>query len=97
MRRTGRGEVKKMGDLFEVYRKRLQAPEKTVVSAFVEVVKDVLGVTLPNNSCSYSPHSKTLLIVASGVIKHEILMRKKEILSHLKGRLGEKSAPREIL
>ena len=56
--RKGRGEIKRVSDLFEKYRKTLIAPQKTVIGAFVEVVDDVLGIKLKPESVRYAPGSK---------------------------------------
>lgn len=95
--RKGRGEIVKLGDLFEKYRKTLQAPEKTVITCFCEVVTDVIGVNVPPKNVRYTVYSKTLSVTVAGPLKSEIQLRKEEILTHMKGRLGEKSAPQEIL
>lgn len=84
-------------DLFDIYKKRLRAPQKTVINTFQEVVDDLLGVTIDEKTCEYTPANKTLKLAVGGPLKTEILLRKKEILSHLKGRLGERSAPKEII
>jgi len=95
--RKGSGEIKKVGDLFEKYRQTLKAPEKTVIRAFCGVVEDLLNITIDEKKISYSPASRTLSFKRGGPLKSEILMYKTEILTHLKGRLGEKSAPKEII
>lgn len=97
MRKHGRGEVVRIGDLFEVYRKKLRAPEKSVIDTALEVIHDLIPQKLTRSMCSYSPHSRILTIRASGLIKTEIMVRKKEILAHLEGRLGSKSTPHEII
>lgn len=95
--RKGRGEVKKLGDLFEKYRRTLVAPEKSVRDAFIEIVEELIGVTLQDRHVTYKPASRTLFVSANGMIKSEIMLRRDEILAHLKGRLGEQSAPSAIL
>jgi hypothetical protein len=97
MRRISKDAPTKIGDLFEVYKKRLRAPEGSVTTAVSEVVHDLLGVTLDKKNLTYSPQTKILTIKASGMVKTEIMLRKEEILTHLKGRLGPKSAPSTIL
>ncbi len=97
MRRTPKDAPTKIGDLFEVYRKRLRAPQKSVITVAKEIIHDLLGVSLDAKVFSYSPHTRTLSIRASGMVKSEIALRKEEILAHLKGRLGEKSAPTTLL
>lgn len=95
--RKGRGEVKKVGDLFEKYRRTLIAPQRTVITTFIEVTEEILGVSLPDKAVTYTPGSKTLSVVAPGPIKSEIRLHYDEILAHMKGRLGEKNAPVTIL
>lgn len=97
MRRRGRGNIVRAGDLFEVYKKRLRAPQGTIVAAFTEVVEDVLGAKLPRKSIAYTVATRMLRVIAPGPLKSEILLRKEEILTHLKGRLGAESAPKDIL
>ncbi len=97
MRKRGEGPPIKISSLFEVYKKRLRAPQGTVVSGCVEVVKDLLGITLEARSCEYSPQTRILHIKAHGPMKTEIFLHKEEILTHLRGRLGDKSSPTQIL
>jgi hypothetical protein len=97
MARKGRGETIKISDLFAVYKNKLIAPEKTVLVTFQEIVEDMLKMQIPIEKCSYTPSTKTLTVAVSGPFKTEILLRKKEILTHLQGRLGVKNAPKEIL
>ena len=92
----GQGIVR-VSDLFKKYTQVLKAPQGVVVTAFIEVVKDLLETTLTPDQCTYSVATKTLVVRASGMLKTEIILQKKNIIDHLKGRLGEKSAPQEIL
>lgn len=86
----------KVGGLFEKYKNTLIAPQKTITDAFCEVVEDILSVSVPKNKVKYSVGTKTLS-VSGGALKSEIQLHKDEILAHMKGRLGEKNAPKEIL
>lgn len=95
--RKGRGEVKRVGDLFAKYKNTLVAPQKTVVLAFTEVVFEVLGIAVDAKVVRYTPHTQTLSIQVSGPLKSEIALHRDEILAHLKGRLGERNAPKTIL
>lgn len=93
-----RGEgIKQLKDLFTKYREQLIAPEATVVNAFIEVVHDVLGVKLRKESVHYTPATHTLTVTASGVLKNEIALHTEELLTHMKGRVGVKAAPKTIL
>jgi hypothetical protein len=91
------GEIKQLGALFEAYKHRLKAPEKTVIHTFVEVVEDVLLFTIKPDLVRYTPHNRILSLTIPGPLKSEILLKKKELLRHLKGRLGVESAPKDIL
>ncbi len=91
------GEIKKVSDLFEKYKRVLKAPQGVVVDAFIEVVSDLVGIEIPKDRISYTIHNKTLTMRISGPLKTEILLKKKEILLHMKGRLGEKNAPKIFL
>lgn len=93
-----RGEnIKKVSDLFAKYKQRLVAPEASVITAFVEVVNDLIGLDINPKKVNYNPSTKILVINGGGPLKSEIKLHQKEILTHLKGRLGEKSAPINII
>ncbi len=94
--RQGRGQITKLSDLFEKYTKTLKAPQGIVVNCFVEVVEELIGIPVAKKEVSYTVYTKTLTVRAQGPLKSEIILRKNEILAHMKGRLGEGSAPVEI-
>ena len=89
--------IRNISEFFEVYKKKLTAPERTVISAATELFNDLYGITLSNKQISYSAATKTLAISAPGPIQSEIRLHKEEILAHLRARLGEKSAPKSIV
>lgn len=95
--RKGRGEVMKIGDLFGKYRKTLKAPQGTVIDVFKEIIFEVLSIEIEKDTVKYSPSTKILSMSIGGPLKSEIKLHKEEILAHMKGRLGEKSAPVDIL
>jgi len=91
------GEIKKVGDLFEKYKQVLRAPQGVVIGAFIEVVEDLIGISIPKERLTYSVYNKTLTMRISGPLKTEILLQKKEILLHMRGRLGQQSVPKVLL
>ncbi len=95
--RKGRGQITKLSDLFEKYTKTLKAPQGIVVTCFIEVVEDLVGLPILKKDVTYTVYTKTLAVRVQGPLKSEILLRKKEIIAHMKGRLGEGNAPVEIL
>ena len=93
-----RGEgITHVSKLFEKYMKTIKAPQGTVVKEFVDLVDDLCQIKIKPEQCTYSVATKTMKLTVSGMVKTEILLRKKEVLAHMKGRLGEKGAPTEIL
>jgi hypothetical protein len=92
----GRGVVH-VKDLFAKYAATLKAPQKTVIQAFLNAVHDVCGVTIPSGQCSYAPQTRTLTLTASGILKTEILFKKKEILKAMEVVLGAQNIPRDLL
>lgn len=95
--RKGRGEIVKLSTLFEKYAKTLKAPQGIVIDCFREVVQELIKLDIKKERISYSVHTKTLKVTVLGPLKSEIQLRKKEIINHMKGRIGEQSAPRDIL
>lgn len=91
-----RGELIKVSGLFEKYKKTLIAPQSSVVTVFTEVVSDVCKINLKKNQVTYSVTSKTITLQTPSIIKHEILRVQQEVLDHCRGRLGDKSCPKNI-
>jgi hypothetical protein len=96
LKRDG-NKATKISDLFEKYKNTLKAPQGIVIDNFREVVEDLLGLPIKKEQVKYTVHSRTLSINVQGPLKSEIKLRKKEILNHLKGRLGDTSAPLDII
>ncbi len=93
-----RGEgIKPISNLFEKYKKHLKAPQGSVKKCFCEIVDDLYGLQIDDKKIDYSVYKKTLILKVAAPLKSEILLHQKEILNHLKGRLGEKSAPTTII
>jgi hypothetical protein len=91
-----RGELIKVGSLFDKYKNILQPPQAIVLTEVAEVIKDVCGVALPKKYLKYSVATKTISVIAPSVLKQEVMRREGEIMLHLRGRLGTK-APKKIL
>ncbi len=89
--------IKKIDSLFEKYKKVLKAPQGIVVETFIEVVQDLIGVEIPKERVKYTVHNKTLSLAISGALKTEIMLHKKDIINHMKGRLGAQSVPKVII
>jgi len=92
-----RGEIIKVGSLFEKYKQRLKPPQGSVIKEVIEVIIDLTGITLENKQIKYSIHTKIISIQAPSLIKQEIKLKQDEILLHLKARLGINNTPNLIL
>lgn len=89
--------LKPISGLFSKYTTTLKPPQKVVVTATIEVVEDLFGVTLKSESLRYNSASRLLNIAATSTLKSEILLKKEEILTHLRGRLGPQGAPKDFI
>ncbi len=89
-------ELKKVSDLFESYKKRLRPPQSSVVKVFVEVVDEVLNITLKPSQIEYSVVKQLLFLKTPSLLANEIKINKKELLAHLKARLGDGHGPTDI-
>jgi len=94
--KSRRGEIIKVADLFEKYKKVLRAPQSSVVKEVIEVISDLTGISISPKYIKYAVHSKTISITAPATLKQEIKLHQAEILLHLKARLGEASVPKII-
>lgn len=83
-------------NLFTKYAATLRAPQKTVTQAFVNAVEDTLSRAI-HEQCSYAPQTQILTVSVSGILKTEILLKKKEILKTMADVLGPRNVPKEIL
>ena len=88
------GEITKISDLFEKYKKIIKAPQSSVIKEVIEVINDLTGITIDKKFMKYSVVTKTISINAPSVLKQEIKLHQAEIILHLKARLGESSAPK---
>lgn len=92
-----RGEIVAVKDLFEKYRKTLQAPQKTVEIEAVRVIGEITNLKLREDQVEYTVATRVLAVKASSLIKQEIKIKNNLILDELKKRLGGKSSPLTIL
>lgn len=92
--KSRRGEIIKVADLFDKYKKVLKAPQSSVIKEVIEVISDITGVTLSPKFIKYTVHSRTVSITAPAVVKQEIKLHQDEIIIHLTARLGEQSVPK---
>lgn len=92
-----RGEIIAVRDLFEKYRKTLQAPQKTVEIESIRVIGEIVGIKLNESQIKYTVTSRTLVLNVPSLIKQEVKFHHEAILKELKNRLGVKSSPQCIL
>ena len=87
---------KHLSSLFDRYKNVLKAPEKTVIDTATVVISELLDISIAPEQLAYSPQTRTLHI-KNGMLRSTILPHREDVLSHLKGRLGVQSAPKNIL
>jgi hypothetical protein len=92
-----RGEITAIKNLFEKYRKTLQAPQKTVELEGIRIIGEMTNITLREDQLEYTVSTRVLSVKAPSLIKQEIKMKQQAVLDELKNRLGAKSAPQTIL
>ena len=89
-------EIKSVGDLLKNYRKKLKAPQGTVIATFCAVVQKEMGVAIPKESVTYKVPSRTLVVTLAGPLKHEILLHRETLLKQCRQEL-QNSAPEQII
>jgi uncharacterized Fe-S cluster-containing protein len=89
--------IRHVGSLFEKYTKILRAPQGVVIDATTIIVEEVCRYSLRRDQCQYNATTQILTLRVPGMVKTEILLKKKEILRQLKEVLGEKGAPKDLL
>lgn len=89
--------IQHISNLFLVYKQRLKAPEQSVITEVVGVVKDVTGISISKSNCRYNTHTRTVSLQTSGMVKDQIRFHTPEILTVLEKRLGKQNTPHSIL
>lgn len=84
--------MREIHDLLKRYA-NLQAPEKTIKKAFIESVRECIGITIDISDIEV--RKKTIRVNTASVIKAEIRLNQQDILEHIKERVG-KDAPTAI-
>lgn len=82
-----RGEVVKLGSLFEKYEKLLIPPQASVEKEVMKVISEVCGRTLSPGQVSYTVSTKTIYLKVPSILKSDILRSREEVLSRLRSAL----------
>lgn len=88
---------KHLSELFEVYKKRLRAPQRSVTKEAQKVIEEVTGIKVLETQCRYDPKSRVLTLLLPGVAKQEVLLQAPKVLTVLEKRLGVHSTPHSLL
>lgn len=88
--------MKKIGDLFEKYRKHFKPPQASVEKECVRVIKEVTGFDVSLEQLEYKVNSRTLNLKVSSLLKSELRFHHQAIIDLLKERLGSETAPKNI-
>lgn len=79
-----RGEVTKLGSLFEKYERLLVPPQASVEKEIIRVVSEVCGYTLSREQITYTVATKSAYLRVPSLRKSEILRFREDILLRLK-------------
>ena len=90
-------KMKRVGDLFDKYRKRLKAPQSTVEKACASVIKEVSGFDVTAEQITYTVSTRTVFLQVPSLLKSELRFHNKTILNKLEEQLGKEGAPQVIL
>ena len=88
--------MKRLGDLFERYRKRIKAPQASVEKECLIIINELMQFDLKTSQIEYTVSSRTLSLRIPSVLRTEILLKKTEILEKLKAHLGADNCPTHI-
>jgi hypothetical protein len=77
----------KIDTILETY--TIKAPERTVCKQAKEVINDVLGVDLPQDTVSYN--KGTIRVDASPLVRSQIHINKQKIFDHISKKLKDRS------
>ena len=86
--------MKTLNSLIEKYA-HIQAPDKTLKKAFIKSVEQVTGIEIDIKSIEI--FKKTVKVSAPSVIKTEIRLNQRDILTNVAEEVGDKNALTAIL
>ena len=89
--------MKKIGSLFDRYRKILVPPQASVEKITAEIICDLTPLQVTAKQVTYSVGTKTLSLQIPSVLKSELNRYKETILKQLQKELGIKNCPKTIL
>lgn len=84
-------------DLFAVYKKRLRAPQKSVIKEVVVCVETVTQISVREEWFTYNVSSRTIVYRGPSAVRSELQLHKRGILNKVKESLGEKNTPLDFV
>ncbi|MCA9356956.1 hypothetical protein H6784_03780 [Candidatus Nomurabacteria bacterium] len=88
--------MKKIGDLFERYKKHFKAPQASVEKECVLVIKEITGFDVSFDQIEYTVSTRSLYLKVPSILKSELKFHHPSILKLLVERLGVDVAPKNI-
>ena len=86
-----------LGNLLLRYKKHFKAPQESVLSEVVVVIKEVIGVEVLVRQFSYNVPTRVVYVKTPSIIKMEIIRNKNNIIKTLRERLGEQNSPVDFI
>ncbi len=87
----------KVSSLFSKYATLLKPPQKSVEKEVCRVVEELVPFPVRVEYFAYTPSTRAIYIKAPAALRSEILLRREEILSAIKDRLGTNESPTTLL
>lgn len=88
---------KPLNALLEKYRTRIRAPQKRIVEVFQHIAEQEIGVHIDTKYITYQVRDKNIFLTCPSLLKSEVSMKKRDILTRMKDILGERDAPQNII
>ena len=90
-------KMKRVGDLFEKYKKQIKPPQASVEKACSVVIKEVTGYTIDIKNITYTVSVRTVYLHIPSLLKSEIKAQHAKIIKKLEEQLGKNTTPKTIL
>lgn len=89
--------MKRIGDLFDRYKKHFKAPQASVEKECAAVITELTGFIIEPTQVTYTVSTRTISLRVPSVLKSELRLQHPRILAELENRLGKDGCPKVIL
>jgi len=86
-----------LGNLLLRYKKHFKPPQASVKKECLVAIKNITGLTLTEKQLAYTPNTRTLVLQVPSILKSELKISYKKILTEAETLLGKDSCPLTII